>query len=85
MVSAPSISVVTERGQVSIPAHLRKELGLEKGSRLLWQKSGEHEIRLVVLPEEKPRGAMAMRGFARRFRTTRSSQDWMKELREGET
>lgn len=77
--------MVTERGQVSIPAYLRKELGLERGRRLLWEKAGEQEIRLVVLPEAEPRGAVAMLGFARRFRPTRSSQDWMKELREGET
>jgi AbrB family looped-hinge helix DNA binding protein len=84
MSTLPSISVVTERGQVSIPAHLRKELGLEKGRRLLWEKSGDQEIRVVVLPAAEPRGAMAMRGFARRFRSTRRSQEWMKELREGE-
>ena len=84
MPTLPSISIVTERGQVSIPAHLRKELGLEKGRRLLWEKSGEQEIRVVVLPAAEPRGAMAMLGFARRFRPTRKSQDWMKELREGE-
>jgi AbrB family looped-hinge helix DNA binding protein len=84
MATLPSISVITERGQVSIPAHLRKELGLEKGRRLLWEKSGEQEFRVVVLPDTEPRGAMAMRGFARRFRPTRRSQDWMKELREGE-
>jgi AbrB family looped-hinge helix DNA binding protein len=84
MATPPSISVVTERGQVSIPAHLRKSLGLEKGRRLLWEKASEHEIRVVVLPEVEPRGAKAMRGFARRFRATRRTQDWMKELREGE-
>jgi AbrB family looped-hinge helix DNA binding protein len=82
--ATPSISVVTERGQVSIPAHLRKALGLEKGRRLLWEKAGEHEIRVVVLPEAEPRGAQAMRGFAQRFRAPRRSRDWMKELREGE-
>lgn len=84
MAIPPSVSVVTERGQVSIPAQLRKELGLEKGRRLLWEKSGDQEIRVVVLPDTAPRGAMAMLGFARKFRPTRSSQDWMKELREGE-
>jgi AbrB family looped-hinge helix DNA binding protein len=76
-------SVVTERGQVSIPAHLRKELGIEKGRRLLWEKIGEQEIRVVVLPDAKPHGAMVMRGFARRFRTPRKSQEWMQELRDG--
>ena len=84
MASTPSISVVTERGQVSIPAQLRKELSLEKGQQLLWEKTGEHEIRVTVLPERKPRGAMAMLGFAKRFRQTRRTEDWMAELREGE-
>lgn len=82
---APSkISVITDRGQVSIPARLRKELSLVKGQRLLWEKSGEHEIRVTVLPEPEPQGAMAMLGFAKKFRKTRRTQDWMEELREGE-
>jgi AbrB family looped-hinge helix DNA binding protein len=79
------VSVITERGQVSIPAQLRKELALAKGQRLLWEKTGEHEIRVTVLPEPEPRGAMAMLGFAKRFRPTRQTKDWMDELREGET
>jgi bifunctional DNA-binding transcriptional regulator/antitoxin component of YhaV-PrlF toxin-antitoxin module len=76
---------MTERGQVSIPAELRKELSLEKGRRLLWEKVGESEMRVVVLPEPEPRGATAMLGFARRFRPTRRTEDWMAELREGES
>lgn len=83
---APSrISVVTERGQVSIPSRLRQELSLTKGQRLLWERTGEHEIRVTVLTEPEPRGAVAMLGFAKRFRKARRTQEWMKELREGET
>lgn len=41
----------------------------------------EREIRETALPEAKPRGAMAMLGFARRFRATRRSQDSMREIR----
>jgi AbrB family looped-hinge helix DNA binding protein len=85
MPSPSNVSVVTERGQVSIPSQLRREFGLEKGRKLLWEKLGEHEIRVVILPEVEPRGARAMLGFARRFRPTRSTGDWMKELRDGET
>ena len=82
---APSkISVVTDRGQVSIPARVRKELSLVKGQRLLWEKVGEGEMRVTVLPEPKPRGAIAMLGFAKRFRPTRLTEEWMAELREGE-
>lgn len=84
--AAPSrISVVTERGQVSIPARLRKELALGKGRRLLWEKAGDSEMRVVVLPEPEAPGAVGMLGFARRFRKTRRTEDWMADLREGET
>ena len=79
------ISVVTERGQVSIPSRLRKELSLAKGQRLLWEKTGEREIRVTILPEPEPRGAMAMLGFAKRFRNARRTKEWMAELRDGET
>ena len=83
---APSkISIVTERGQVSIPANLRKELALSKGHRLLWEKVGDREIRVTVLPEPEARGAVAMLGFAKRFRSPRRTQDWLTELREGES
>ncbi len=78
------ISVVTERGQASIPAQLRKELGLSQGQRLLWEKTGEREIRVTVLPDAKPVGALAMLGFARTFRPTRTTAEWIAELREGE-
>jgi hypothetical protein len=59
--------------------------GRKLASRLLWEKPGEHEIRVVILPEVKARGARAMPGFARRFRPTRTTQEWMNELRDGET
>jgi AbrB family looped-hinge helix DNA binding protein len=78
------VSVVTERGQVSIPARVRKELSLAKGHRLLWEKTGDREMRVTVLPEPEPRGAIAMLGFAKRFRRTRRTEEWMAELREGE-
>ncbi|HLX09942.1 MAG TPA: AbrB/MazE/SpoVT family DNA-binding domain-containing protein [Thermoanaerobaculia bacterium] len=79
------ISVVTERGQVSIPAELRKELALEKGSRLLWERAADSELRAVVLPAREPRGSLQMLGFARRFRSTRPTAEWMAELRQGES
>ncbi len=79
------ITVVTERGQVSIPARLRSALALDKGKKLLWQRVGDRELRVTVVEEARPAGARAMRGFARRFRPTpRRTSDWMKELREGE-
>jgi bifunctional DNA-binding transcriptional regulator/antitoxin component of YhaV-PrlF toxin-antitoxin module len=79
------ISVVTERGQVSIPSQLRRDLALEKGRKLLWEQVGDCELRVVVLAETEPAGARAMLGFAKRFRAARPTEAWMAELREGET
>ena len=86
MPARTEITVVTDRGQVSIPAHLRRELSLSKGQRLLWKKTGERELRIVILESPAPGGAQAMRGFARRFRAEpRTTAEWMAELREGES
>ena len=82
--SAPNVTVLTERGQVSVPAKLRAELSLEAGQRLLWEKVGDRELRVFVLEPSQPAGAQAMRGFAKRFRKPRRSDEWMRILREGE-
>ena len=85
MPAPTGVTVVTDRGQVSIPADLRRELSLNKGQRLLWERVGDREIRVILLEAPQTPGARAMRGFARRFRdTARTTDEWMKELREGE-
>lgn len=86
MATRSEITVVTDRGQASIPAHLRREMDLSKGRRLLWQKTGDRELTVVVLEGAAAQSAQAMRGFARRFRPqARRTEDWMRELREGES
>lgn len=78
-----SSTVLTERGQTSIPADVRREMDLRPGVRLAWERVSDNEIRVSVVrePEGDP---VAMLGFARRFRSVRSTADWMAELREGE-
>jgi len=79
-------TVVTERGQVSIPASLRKELGLKTGQPLVWEKISDRECLVKVPRKKEPLGAMAMLGFAARFRGKkgRRTAKVMAELREGE-
>lgn len=85
MPARSEITVLTDRGQTSVPADLRRELKLVTGQRLRWERVADDELRVRVLPDAEPRGAEAMRGFARRFRKTqRATADWMLELREGE-
>jgi len=79
------ITTLTDRGQVSIPAHLRKALALGKGQQLLWEQVSDREMKVTVLEEPEPKGPKAMLGFAKRFRKTRTTAEWMAELRAGES
>ncbi|MFY8216818.1 MAG: AbrB/MazE/SpoVT family DNA-binding domain-containing protein [Chthoniobacterales bacterium] len=78
-------STLTERGQVSIPAALRKGMNMRPGQRLLWEQLSERELRVTIEPDHVA-GPMAMLGYARRLRNAppRSTADWMQELRAGE-
>lgn len=80
-----SESTLTERGQISIPASLRKAMNLRSGQRLKFTPVSDHEFR-VITQNDSPPGPMAMLGYARKIRVgpSRRTSDWMRELREGE-
>lgn len=79
-------TVVTERGQISIPAAIRKEMGLKPGQPLVWEKLSDRECLIRIPQKKKPLGAKAMLGFAARFRGEKGmpTEKWMAILREGE-
>lgn len=79
-------TVVTERGQISIPASIRKELNLKPGQELIWEKLSDRECLVRIPQKKKPLGAKAMLGFAARFRGEKgmTTDKWMAILREGE-
>jgi AbrB family looped-hinge helix DNA binding protein len=78
-------TVVTERGQVSIPAEIRKKMNLTSGRRILWEMDSPTECRIRLQTERPPMGAKAMLGFATTFRASKRTDDWMNELRQGES
>lgn len=78
-------AILTERGQVSVPAALRKAMGLQPGQHLTFVPVSDREFR-VLAEDPAPPGPTAMLGYARKLRhgPARTTADWMKELREGE-
>jgi bifunctional DNA-binding transcriptional regulator/antitoxin component of YhaV-PrlF toxin-antitoxin module len=78
-------STLTERGQVSVPAFLRKAMNLRPGQRLKFAPVSDHEFR-VFTENDAPAGPMAVLGYARKLRPgpARRTSDWMRELRAGE-
>ncbi|MCK5802140.1 MAG: sporulation regulator [Lentisphaeria bacterium] len=79
-------TVLTARGQTSVPARLRRNARLSPGQCLHWQAVSETEFRVTVeTPADAP-GPLAVLGWARRGRSgpVRTSDDIMRELREGD-
>jgi AbrB family looped-hinge helix DNA binding protein len=80
-----SESTLTERGQISVPAALRKAMNLRPGQRFRFEPVSDHEFR-VIAENKTPPGPMSVLGYARKLRSgpARRTQDWMRELREGD-
>jgi len=78
------VTVVTERGQVSIPAMVRKHLNLTSGQRVTWEPVSDHECRLRVAVVNPAPGATSMLGYAAKFRPVRRTSEWMADIRQGE-
>lgn len=81
-----TVCTLTERGQVSVPAAIRKEMGLHPGQRLRWEQISKGECRVTIIEEGKRKGPLAMLGFATQIkgRKQKRTADWMRELREGD-
>lgn len=78
------VTTVTARGQISIPADFRAELGLRPGLKLLWTAPGDRTLRLSVRESPKRKSFVEALGYAKTFRETMTTAEWMKLLREGE-
>lgn len=80
-----AISRLTERGQVSFPAALRRKMELKPGQRLRWEAVSASEARIFVEPDAKPDPVKAL-GFGARLRggQTRRTAEWLREIREAE-
>ncbi len=71
---------------MSIPAQIRREMNLEPGQTVLWERISETECRMVALPVETiVPNPMAALGFARKHNLEEGSADeYLRELRAGE-
>lgn len=80
------LTTLTERGQTSVPASLRKAAKLKSGQKLLWEQISDTEFRVRIAAGEDAPGPLAMLGYAKKFRPAdkRSTNEIMASLREGD-
>ncbi|MDD4443286.1 MAG: sporulation regulator [Lentisphaerae bacterium] len=87
--SEKNITVLTERGQISMPSFLRKKARLATGQRLAWRQTGDGVFSVTVVKRPHKRvSALEMIGYAKRFNRhglPLDTDEAMKVLREGET
>ncbi|MDD2601137.1 MAG: AbrB/MazE/SpoVT family DNA-binding domain-containing protein [Kiritimatiellae bacterium] len=79
------VTTVTERGQISIPAEIRRRMNLTSGQCILREMASPTKCRIRPQTTRQPVGAKAMLGYAANFCATKHTDEWMKELRQGES
>jgi AbrB family looped-hinge helix DNA binding protein len=79
-------TTITERGQVSIPAELRRDMQLSPGQTVIWEKVSATECRLIVEPRAviKPDPLAALNFAKEHGLPQRRSDEVLAELREGD-
>lgn len=73
-------TTITGRGQTAIPVSVQDAIGARPGCMLRWEVRKSGTCVVSVVGEGKPQGARAMLGFAKTFRKTRSTAEWVREL-----
>ena len=79
-------TTISGRGQVTIPAQLRREMCLQPGQTVLWKRVSTTECRLVVLPTGQiGPDPLAALGFALQYGLEEGRSDaLLQEFRAGE-
>ncbi len=77
---ASEMSVVTSKGQVVIPAPLRRRMRIRKGTRVAFQQSGTAILMEPITPEY----IRSLRGIAKVKKGQRSALDYLLEERRRE-
>ena len=80
-------TTITERGQVSIPAQLRRDMNLQPGQTIVWEKVSANECRLIIQPGTaiKPDPVGALKFAMEHGLPQRRTDEVLAELREGES
>jgi len=82
--TSDSITTVTERGQVQIPADLREQLELKPGQRLAWRVLPGGDLHVHVLREDHASRRAQWRLYVSALQGERSSDDLLAEARSGD-
>ena len=70
------ITKVSDRGQVSVPADVRKALGIGPGISIKWELLQDGCAVVTAVKTAPADGAKGLLGYAERFRKLRRTDEW---------
>jgi AbrB family looped-hinge helix DNA binding protein len=62
-----SVATVTSKGQITLPAELRAEFGIEQGDKVLFYKTLDGSLGVSIIKPRKGAGAGSLRRYADRL------------------
>ena len=78
------ITVLTDRGQLQVPAWLRDQLALQPGQRFVWRVLPDGDLQVHVVRQDATARRAQWRAYARTTQGERTSDVVLAEMREAD-
>ena len=78
------VTMLTDRGQIQVPAWVRERLALQPGQRFSWRVLPDGDLQVHVVRQEATARRAQWRAYARTTQGDRTSDDILAEMREAD-
>ena len=78
------VTILTDRGQLQVPAWVRERLALQPGQRFAWSVLPDGDLQVHVVRQEAIARRTQWRAYARTTQGDRTSDEILADLREGD-
>ncbi len=78
------ITVLTDRGQLQVPAWVRSQLAFEPGQRFVWRVLPDGDVQLHAVRQDREARRAGWRAYVHTTQGARTSDEVMAELREAD-
>ena len=84
MPATSDITILTDRGQLQVPAWVRERLALQPGQRFAWSVLPDGDLQVHVVRQEATARRTQWRAYARTTLGERTSDEIFAEIRDGD-
>lgn len=79
------VTMLTDRGQLQVPAWVRERLALQPGQRFAWRVLPDGDLQVHVVRHDATARRAQWRAYARTTQGERTSDEILAEMREADT